>query len=67
MPVDPSDPQLGNIYYQNERPKEIVWGCGYNEVCCGYECCPGGGGGGYGGHGGGWWNGGSRIGLGGLH
>ncbi|KAI1706493.1 transthyretin-like family domain-containing protein [Ditylenchus destructor] len=42
MPVDPSDPQLGNVYMQNnQRPREIVWGCGYNEHCCGYECCPG--------------------------
>jgi hypothetical protein len=26
MPVSPSDPQFGNIYFQdNSRPKEIVW------------------------------------------
>ncbi|VDL64390.1 unnamed protein product [Nippostrongylus brasiliensis] len=37
MPVDPSDPQFGNIY------QPIVWGCGYYEYCCGYECCRGGG------------------------
>uniref|UniRef100_A0A1I7X4R5 CX domain-containing protein n=1 Tax=Heterorhabditis bacteriophora TaxID=37862 RepID=A0A1I7X4R5_HETBA len=24
------------------RPREIVWGCGYYEYCCGYECCRGG-------------------------
>ncbi|WKY02885.1 hypothetical protein Q1695_016296 [Nippostrongylus brasiliensis] len=45
MPVDPSDPQFGNIYQPDgvTRPHEIVWGCGYYEHCCGYECCRGGG------------------------
>jgi hypothetical protein len=53
MPMNPSDPQFGNIYFQDyTRPKEIVWSCGYNEHCCGYECCPGGGG--YGNYGGGY-------------
>ncbi|KAI1702165.1 CX module domain-containing protein [Ditylenchus destructor] len=54
MPLDGSDSQFGNIYFQdNSRPKEIVWSCGYNEHCCGYECCPGGSGygSGYGGYG----------------
>lgn len=50
MPVDNNDPTLGNVYFQdNSRPREIVWGCGYNEYCCGYECCRGNGGAGYGG------------------
>lgn len=41
MPMDQSDPQFGNVYFSdNTRPREIVWGCGYNEICCGYECCP---------------------------
>uniref|UniRef100_A0A915EF34 CX domain-containing protein n=1 Tax=Ditylenchus dipsaci TaxID=166011 RepID=A0A915EF34_9BILA len=41
MPMDPSDPQLGNVYLPDQtRPREIVWGCGMNEECCGYECCP---------------------------
>ncbi|CAD5213807.1 unnamed protein product [Bursaphelenchus okinawaensis] len=74
MPLDPGDPQFGNIYFQDQtRPKEIVWSCGYNEQCCGYECCPGGGygGGGYGsgGYGGGGYygrNGYSGIGIGTL-
>jgi len=53
MPMDQSDPTLGNIYLQdNTRPREIVWGCGYNEYCCGYECCRGNSAGGYGGYGG---------------
>ncbi|KAK6023287.1 CX module, partial [Ostertagia ostertagi] len=45
MPIDPSDPQFGNIYQPDgvTRPHEIVWGCGYYEYCCGYECCRGGG------------------------
>ncbi|CAJ0598617.1 unnamed protein product [Cylicocyclus nassatus] len=45
MPIDPSDPQFGNIYQPDgvTRPREIVWGCGYYEYCCGYECCRGGG------------------------
>uniref|UniRef100_A0A7E4WB61 CX domain-containing protein n=1 Tax=Panagrellus redivivus TaxID=6233 RepID=A0A7E4WB61_PANRE len=48
MPLDQNDPQLGNVYFQdNTRPREIVWGCGYNEYCCGYECCRGNGGSGY--------------------
>ncbi|KAI1702164.1 CX module domain-containing protein [Ditylenchus destructor] len=51
MPLDGSDSQFGNIYFQdNSRPKEIVWSCGYNEHCCGYECCPGGYDSGYGGN-----------------
>ncbi|KAI1710423.1 CX module domain-containing protein [Ditylenchus destructor] len=38
MPLDASDPQFGNVYFpDNTRPKEIVWSCGYNEHCCGYE------------------------------
>lgn len=42
MPIDHSDPTFGNIYFQDgsTRPHEIVWSCGYNEYCCGYECCP---------------------------
>lgn len=40
MPIDSSDSQMSNVYFQdNTRPREIVWGCGYNEYCCGYECC----------------------------
>ncbi|PIO61800.1 CX module [Teladorsagia circumcincta] len=37
MPLDPSDPQFGNIYQPDgvTRPHEIVWGCGYYEYCCG--------------------------------
>ncbi|KAH7724552.1 Protein H06I04.6 b [Aphelenchoides avenae] len=51
MPLDSSNPEFGDIYFQdNTRPREVVWGCGYNEHCCGYECCPGGGG--YSGYGG---------------
>lgn len=44
MPIDPSDPQFGNVYNPDgvTRPHEIVWGCGYYEHCCGYECCRGG-------------------------
>uniref|UniRef100_A0AC34GUW8 CX domain-containing protein n=1 Tax=Panagrolaimus sp. ES5 TaxID=591445 RepID=A0AC34GUW8_9BILA len=49
MPVDNTDTQLSNIYLpDNTRPREIVWGCGYNEYCCGYECCRGNGASGYG-------------------
>uniref|UniRef100_A0A8R1DX39 CX domain-containing protein n=1 Tax=Caenorhabditis japonica TaxID=281687 RepID=A0A8R1DX39_CAEJA len=45
MPIDSSDPQFGNVYFQDQsRPREITWGCGYYEYCCGYECCRGGGG-----------------------
>lgn len=41
MPIDPNDPQLGQVYMEdNSRPKEIVWACEYHEECCGYECCP---------------------------
>ncbi|KAL3082694.1 hypothetical protein niasHS_010496 [Heterodera schachtii] len=49
MPVDPSDPQFGNVFLPGgqSRPKEIVWSCNYNEQCCGYECCPSGGYGGW--------------------
>ncbi|ULT99139.1 hypothetical protein L3Y34_000465 [Caenorhabditis briggsae] len=44
MPIESGDPQFGNIYFQdNSRPREITWGCGYYEYCCGYECCRGGG------------------------
>ncbi|KAK6744174.1 hypothetical protein RB195_011090 [Necator americanus] len=45
MPIDPNDPQFGNVYQPDgvTRPHEIVWGCGYYEYCCGYECCRGGG------------------------
>uniref|UniRef100_A0A0N4ZPM7 CX domain-containing protein n=1 Tax=Parastrongyloides trichosuri TaxID=131310 RepID=A0A0N4ZPM7_PARTI len=55
MPIPPNDENFGNIYSQDgsSRPKEIVWDCGYNEHCCGYECCPGSGnygGGGYNGY-----------------
>lgn len=53
MPLESSDQQFGNVYFQvrplrerikcqlqdNTRPREIVWGCGFNEHCCGYECC----------------------------
>uniref|UniRef100_A0A914CQX7 CX domain-containing protein n=1 Tax=Acrobeloides nanus TaxID=290746 RepID=A0A914CQX7_9BILA len=40
MPIDPTDQHLGNVYFQNQtRPREIVWGCGACEVCCGTECC----------------------------
>uniref|UniRef100_A0A914RJ60 CX domain-containing protein n=1 Tax=Parascaris equorum TaxID=6256 RepID=A0A914RJ60_PAREQ len=55
MPIDHSDPTFGNIYFQDgsTRPHEIVWSCGYNEYCCGYECCP------YSGGGWGWGRGGS--------
>ncbi|CAB3402882.1 unnamed protein product [Caenorhabditis bovis] len=43
MPLEPNDPQFGNIYFQDQtRPREITWGCGYYEYCCGYECCRGG-------------------------
>uniref|UniRef100_A0A1I7SNA8 CX domain-containing protein n=1 Tax=Bursaphelenchus xylophilus TaxID=6326 RepID=A0A1I7SNA8_BURXY len=59
MPLQPGDPQFGSIYFQDQtRPKEIVWSCGFNEQCCGYECCPGGGGYGGGGYGGGGYGGG---------
>jgi len=56
MPIEPGDSQFGNVHFSDQsRPKEIVWGCGYGEQCCGYECCPAsggyGGGGGYGGYG----------------
>uniref|UniRef100_A0AC35GVI5 CX domain-containing protein n=1 Tax=Panagrolaimus sp. PS1159 TaxID=55785 RepID=A0AC35GVI5_9BILA len=41
MPVDASDPTLGNVYFSDQsRPREITWGCGMGEHCCGYECCP---------------------------
>uniref|UniRef100_A0A914QKX1 CX domain-containing protein n=1 Tax=Panagrolaimus davidi TaxID=227884 RepID=A0A914QKX1_9BILA len=41
MPVDSSDPTLGNVYFSDQsRPREITWGCGMGEHCCGYECCP---------------------------
>ncbi|PAV78680.1 hypothetical protein WR25_21209 isoform A [Diploscapter pachys] len=41
MPIDSGDQQFGNVHFQDQtRPREIVWGCGWNEVCCGYECCP---------------------------
>lgn len=41
MPIDQTDSQFGNVYFSdNTRPREIVWGCGYKEYCCGYECCP---------------------------
>ncbi|VDK17339.1 unnamed protein product [Anisakis simplex] len=62
MPIDASDPKFGNVYFEDgsSRPKEIVWSCGYNEDCCGYECCPSRGGGwGYGGAASSW-----RFGLG---
>ncbi|CAJ0941416.1 unnamed protein product, partial [Mesorhabditis belari] len=41
MPIQPNDPQFGNIYLQDQvsRPHELVWGCGAYEVCCGMECC----------------------------
>ncbi|KAH7678282.1 Protein H06I04.6 b, partial [Aphelenchoides avenae] len=43
MPVDQNDQTLGNVYFQDQsRPREIVWGCGIGEHCCGYECCPSG-------------------------
>jgi len=33
MPIDPNDPQLGQVYMEdNSRPKEIVWACEYHEV-----------------------------------
>lgn len=53
MPIPQNDENFGNIYSSDgmSRPKEIVWDCGYNEHCCGYECCPGSGGyGGYNGY-----------------
>ncbi|CAI2349302.1 unnamed protein product [Caenorhabditis sp. 36 PRJEB53466] len=44
MPIESGDSQFGNVYFQDQsRPREIVWGCGYYEHCCGYECCRGGG------------------------
>lgn len=49
MPIQPGDEQFGNVYFQDQtRPREIVWGCGYYEYCCGYECCRGGGAAGHG-------------------
>lgn len=63
MPLESNDPKFGNIYTPDgSRPKEIVWSCGINERCCGYECCPGG----YndGGYGGRHWNSGPGIGIG---
>uniref|UniRef100_A0A914CDI8 CX domain-containing protein n=1 Tax=Acrobeloides nanus TaxID=290746 RepID=A0A914CDI8_9BILA len=54
MPIDPTDEQFGSVYFQDQsRPREIVWGCGAGEVCCGSECCRvnGGSGWGYGGFG----------------
>uniref|UniRef100_A0A914BU76 CX domain-containing protein n=1 Tax=Acrobeloides nanus TaxID=290746 RepID=A0A914BU76_9BILA len=40
MPIDPTDQHFANVYFQNQtRPREIVWGCGACEVCCGTECC----------------------------
>ena len=48
MPIDQADPTLGNVYLpDNSRPKEIVWTCGYNEYCCGSDCCRGNGASGY--------------------
>ncbi|CAJ0578476.1 unnamed protein product, partial [Mesorhabditis spiculigera] len=46
MPIQPGDTQFGNIYQQDgiSRPKELVWGCGPYEACCGMECCYVGGG-----------------------
>jgi hypothetical protein len=33
MPVEPNDPQFGNIYTpEGSPPKEVVWSCGMNEV-----------------------------------
>uniref|UniRef100_A0AC35TRG5 CX domain-containing protein n=1 Tax=Rhabditophanes sp. KR3021 TaxID=114890 RepID=A0AC35TRG5_9BILA len=45
MPISPNDKEFENIYLDKglNRPHEIVWDCGVNEHCCGYECCPGGG------------------------
>ncbi|KAI6235966.1 CX domain-containing protein [Aphelenchoides besseyi] len=32
---------LQNLQFADgTRPKEVVWGCQANEVCCGSECCP---------------------------
>jgi hypothetical protein len=29
MPIDPTDEQFGNVYFQDQtRPREVVWGCG---------------------------------------
>lgn len=63
MPVQ-GDSQFSNIYLpDNTRPREIVWGCSFNEHCCGYECCPQSfGGGGYGGGGSGGYGGGGNYG-----
>uniref|UniRef100_A0A0R3RZI8 CX domain-containing protein n=1 Tax=Elaeophora elaphi TaxID=1147741 RepID=A0A0R3RZI8_9BILA len=45
MPVEASDPHLGNVYFEDGgRPKELVWSCNYDEYCCGYDCCWRGGG-----------------------
>lgn len=40
--IDPGDPQLGKVFFDDEysRPTEIVYGCGEGEICCGFECCP---------------------------
>uniref|UniRef100_A0A1I7Z7J0 CX domain-containing protein n=1 Tax=Steinernema glaseri TaxID=37863 RepID=A0A1I7Z7J0_9BILA len=44
MPIDSTDKQLGNIYFENNtRPREIVWSCDRFTSCCGMECCPSGG------------------------
>ncbi|KAI3422665.1 hypothetical protein GPALN_013163 [Globodera pallida] len=42
MPVHPSDPQLGSIYFPggHKRLKEIVWSCNLSEKCCNFNCCP---------------------------
>ncbi|KAI6233647.1 CX domain-containing protein [Aphelenchoides fujianensis] len=32
---------LQNLQFADgTRPKEVVWGCQANEICCGTECCP---------------------------
>lgn len=52
MPLEATDEALGKVYFEdNTRPREIVWGCGYNEYCCGTECCRSNGFGGYGNYG----------------
>lgn len=40
-PITADDATFGDIYINDgySRPKEIVWSCGWNEYCCGMDCC----------------------------
>uniref|UniRef100_A0A158R4F7 CX domain-containing protein n=1 Tax=Syphacia muris TaxID=451379 RepID=A0A158R4F7_9BILA len=40
-PITQGDATFGDIYMNDgySRPKEIVWSCGWNEYCCGMDCC----------------------------